>query len=37
MRRIAEMPSIKKWFEDSGLDVPMGSPQERLKRSQRAA
>jgi tripartite-type tricarboxylate transporter receptor subunit TctC len=28
MRKIAVMPKIKKWFDDSGLDVPMSSPEE---------
>lgn len=28
MRETAELPVIKKWFEDSGLDVPMSSPEE---------
>lgn len=28
MREIAEIPAIKKWFEDSGLEVPMSSPDE---------
>jgi tripartite-type tricarboxylate transporter receptor subunit TctC len=28
MRQIAEVPAIKKWFEESGLEVPMSSPAE---------
>jgi tripartite-type tricarboxylate transporter receptor subunit TctC len=28
MREIAEIPAIKKWFEESGLEVPMSSPEE---------
>lgn len=28
MKKISEMPEIKKWFDDVGLEVPMGSPQE---------
>jgi tripartite-type tricarboxylate transporter receptor subunit TctC len=28
MREIAELPPIKKWFEESGLEVPMSSPDE---------
>jgi tripartite-type tricarboxylate transporter receptor subunit TctC len=28
MRQTAELPAIKKWFEDSGLEVPMSSPEE---------
>lgn len=28
MREISQMPAIKKWFDDSGLEVPMGSPSE---------
>lgn len=28
MRQIAKVPEIRKWFEESGLDVPMSSPEE---------
>jgi tripartite-type tricarboxylate transporter receptor subunit TctC len=28
MREIAEVPAVKKWFEESGLEVPMSSPTE---------
>jgi tripartite-type tricarboxylate transporter receptor subunit TctC len=28
MREIAELPPIKKWFDESGLEVPMSSPEE---------
>ena len=28
MKEIAELPAIKKWFEESGLEVPMSSPEE---------
>jgi tripartite-type tricarboxylate transporter receptor subunit TctC len=28
MRQIAQLPEIKRWFDDSGLEVPMGSPRE---------
>jgi tripartite-type tricarboxylate transporter receptor subunit TctC len=28
MRQSAELPGIKKWFEESGLEVPMSSPEE---------
>ena len=28
MRQSAEIPGIKKWFEESGLEVPMSSPEE---------
>lgn len=28
MRETAALPPIKKWFEESGLDVPMSSPEE---------
>lgn len=28
MRQVAQLPAIKKWFDDSGLEVPMGSPAE---------
>jgi tripartite-type tricarboxylate transporter receptor subunit TctC len=28
MRETAELPAIKKWFGESGLEVPMSSPEE---------
>src|SRR5262249_13146022 len=28
MREAAELPAIKKWFEESGLEVPMSTPEE---------
>jgi len=28
MRETAELPAIKKWFDNSGLEVPMSSPEE---------
>jgi tripartite-type tricarboxylate transporter receptor subunit TctC len=28
MKEIAEVPAVKKWFEESGLEVPMSSPTE---------
>jgi len=28
MRQAAELPAIKKWFDESGLEVPMSSPEE---------
>jgi tripartite-type tricarboxylate transporter receptor subunit TctC len=28
MKQAAELPAIRKWFEESGLEVPMGSPEE---------
>ena len=31
MRQIAQVPSIKKWFDDVGLEVPMGPSQELVE------
>jgi tripartite-type tricarboxylate transporter receptor subunit TctC len=28
MKQASELPAIKKWFEESGLEVPMSSPEE---------
>jgi tripartite-type tricarboxylate transporter receptor subunit TctC len=28
MRQIAQLPEIKRWFEESGLEVPRSSPEE---------
>jgi tripartite-type tricarboxylate transporter receptor subunit TctC len=28
MRQASELPAIRKWFEESGLEVPMSSPEE---------
>jgi tripartite-type tricarboxylate transporter receptor subunit TctC len=28
MKQAAEFPAIRKWFDQSGLEVPMSSPQE---------
>jgi tripartite-type tricarboxylate transporter receptor subunit TctC len=28
MKQASELPAIKKWFDESGLEVPMGSPEE---------
>jgi tripartite-type tricarboxylate transporter receptor subunit TctC len=28
MKEASELPAIKKWFAESGLEVPMSSPQE---------
>lgn len=28
MKEIVEVPAVKKWFEESGLEVPMSSPAE---------
>src|SRR5215470_8127251 len=28
MKEIAELPAIKQWFEESGLEVPMSTPEE---------
>jgi tripartite-type tricarboxylate transporter receptor subunit TctC len=28
MKQASELPAIKKWFDESGLEVPMSSPEE---------
>jgi tripartite-type tricarboxylate transporter receptor subunit TctC len=28
MKAVSELPAIKKWFDESGLEVPMSSPEE---------
>ena len=28
MKQVSQLPAIKKWFDESGLEVPMGSPKE---------
>ncbi len=28
MRQIGRLPEVKKWFDESGLEVPMSSPEE---------
>jgi tripartite-type tricarboxylate transporter receptor subunit TctC len=31
MKQVSHVPAIRKWFDESGLDVPMGSPKELVE------